>query len=1190
MEPAAAKTKKLGDAIEKLGESGADASGDLNKTAAALEKVEAAEEDVVGASQQAASALGGVGQAAVESSGAAAAGASGVAQAVGGVTLAVDEERAALLASGADAVDSGAVAEAALDGVADAAENAADEARDLGKATEKAADEADGFKDAVRNIEAMAEALRKSDLELEVQRQGFVGIITEVEKLVAEEIQRGAAGRDNANIAAKSLVGLRGQLADVNAEIKDQVEAFRNLGAAGGAAGGEGAAAQDLVAQRIALAEAAVKKAQDQFVQTGRISKAAVNEVSQTIESLNIAIENTTGTTAQATDAQVAAWQKLKIGQTQVNETANRLTNATKDNSIALQESGTQISAVTGAIAGLYGALGKQQTVVSSLAGQTGNLAQSYQQLKSAAAAMNLNTLSASASTAALTSQFAAFLAVAAAAATAGLKVANANEQNREATDGLWKGTQKFAGAIGRDFLDTLSGWQYALQSVYNAQYDVKANLLTLGTTEEESKRATKDLVHAFNELAVSAFSGQSGVKLYNIAIRDGLKEEEARSLAIENSASVLKFYEASLKAGAEGQELWTRGLRESKGETAEFITFIQAHNAEMKRAATLSGQAEAARKTETEATLALRIALDQLDQAFPDAQGNTAAMNALADAIDEAAGKVRGLTKEERERLDLIVELLRRGDELNDSQKKALATLVGMARAGKDASGTLNTLVRLQIMLQQATNGGNKSLAEALNTLHNLSGAWDLNSQAIKRSIAEAQNALDNVDHLTAAQRRQYQTVIDGFRAMDAARAQSAQLESARIATLVTAEDELTRRGSVATAAIRERLADLANLIPMSATYGGVLKDLASQLQQVTDGTVTLSAEDRGRLEVIIELTSRGAELTASQQAFAVSLINSALAADKATLAGNALAKIHAQLDYATNGTTQKIETQLAVIAELTKDWELNELAIRRAVEEYDNILKSTDGLTAAQVRLYGEIVQGIKRIDELTKTQTDLKISQEELLDTIAGGTREQAKAAYAAYAANEKEIFSIQGKIEATKAHTEAQAVNLQTLKDVTVSTTQLVKTGENSWTNIGTAQKGAADSANVAGDAAKNAATKIGDASKEIAGATGNVEHLGTSANTTADSVNRIGSAASDAASELSASSQKWVEDARRMAASAAEFDKVKRVLQDIENGVTRVMDKFNNLPKVIEDAAARSAKASGYASGKVQESG
>lgn len=1167
MGPAAEKVGKLGTEIKKLGDQGEGAAGDLNKTAGALEKVEAAETGVAGSSREAAAALDGVGAAAQESSQAAVSGASGAAAAVEGVTAAAKQETAALEATGAAAVDAGNDAAAAAEKVAAGEREAAAEAKRLAAEIDKAAAESREFADGVAQLERMTAEIRQSDLALEAQRTAIVAVVGETEKLLRSQIEAGASGKDNANAAGNALLSMKARLADVNAEIAEEIGALRQAGVTGtNTFDGLKSSALD-VETTLGLAFKQMNAGFEQLTESARVTPRQIGFIGQAIEATKIAMVQAGEQGIAVTLEQLAQLEKLEAEYTQLTAVANRLTNASKDNAVRLKETGAQITGLGMGIAQLGSILGPTGAKVGFMIGNISQLGSVMENLKDSAAALNLNTISAGSSAVTMGGQFAAVAVVLAAAAAAGVKVANTNAQNAEVTENLWQATKKFTKDLGGDVRDTLSGYQHGLVSVANALDEQIFQLGELGTTQKQSEDAAKDLTHAMNEFAVSVFSGQSGVRLYNAAIRDGLPEEQARRLAVADSAAVMKFYEQSLRGGAEAQALWTRGLRESGGDTQKFIAFIAQHNAEMLRATSLTGRLTDARNADTKATAELRQVLDQLDSAWPEMEGNIAGMNAMADAVEEAAGKVKGLTKEERDRLQLIVDLLRQGTELTDEHKRLAAGLLGSARAGKEASGALNTLVRLHLSLTQATNGTTKSLAESFSTLRALTTAWDLNSQAIRTEIAATQAVLDSTDNLTAAQRRQHQTVLDGLKAMDAARAQSAAQESARVTTMVTMEDELNKRRDESSLAIKRLLTDMAALVPQSQLYGGVLRDLGGQLQAVLDSTNLLSIEDRKRLEVIVELAAKGHDLTDSHQAFAAAVIAAALAEEQATAAGVALAKVQSDLDRATGGSTARLQTSLEVLAILTRSWAENSVAIRRAVGDLEASINATDGLTEAQRNLYEKIIDGIKSIDDLTRSKKDLEEEQRKLLDIGMQMTQEQ----YKTYEANQKEIYSIQGRIEATKGQTAAQTEQLAANKNVTISQTELVKVikdGQVSWTNIGTAQKDAADKT-------ASVSTEAGKA------ASGGVKQLGDAATTTASQIKSVGTAIDDTASELSESSKEWVAEARKMAAIAAEFEPLKLVLREIEGGVDRVISKFGSMTKAVEDSAARTVRAAGY---------
>jgi hypothetical protein len=463
--------------------------------------------------------------------------------------------------------------------------------------------------------------------------------------------------------------------------------------------------------------------------------------------------------------------------------------------------------------------------------------------------------------------------------------------------------------------------------------------------------------------------------------------------------------------------------------------------------------------------------------------------------------------------------------------------------------------------------------------TLRDLTRTWDLNSQRIRQAITDTQTILTQTDNLTATQRRNHQAVIDGLRAVDEARKRSQDLESARLTALATAEDELRNRSRDTNEQIIQRLTDLRSLIPFSDQYGGTIKVIAAQLQELIATTVTLSAQDRERLQIVVDLASRGNELTASQRELTTTIIDQAAACETSTAAMNVLHDIMSKLDTATNGTTAKLTAQFEALKLLTPAFDLNKNAINLAVGELERMLTTTDGLTAAQRKLYQQVIDGIKNIDDLTRSQQDLEKEQIKLLDLGDRMTKEQFKQ----YEANQKQIYSLQRQAEAQKGAVTVSLENIKANEQVEISTNKLIKViedGKEKWTNIGTEQKETAAVAVETGDAiataAEEMAKKMGQSLEESAGSwksfldkfdDGKTKLTGFS--DTAKAVAPLVRASIDLMSDTT---------------SIAALD---TALGNVETRLSNIKNDFADLPQVMDgfvQAAARVRKAAEEAAG------
>jgi len=185
------------------------------------------------------------------------------------------------------------------------------------------------------------------------------------------------------------------------------------------------------------------------------------------------------------------------------------------------------------------------------------------------------------------------------------------------------------------------------------------------------------------------------------------------------------------------------------------------------------------------------------------------------------------------------------------------------------------------------------------------------------------------------------------------------------------------------------------------------VLQDLGGEMNSLAAKTKDLDAADRERLVIIADLLSRAPELGASQQKLAQDLLTQATSGAKATKELNELARIHATLDLAVNGTTEKLTTELNVLKTLaTEGWDKNSVAIGVAIGKVGELLTSTDNLDASQRKLFTTIQNGFEKINGLTGKMKDLQGRYDELQILSDRRTKDQ-----------DKEIISIGQQIAAT-----------------------------------------------------------------------------------------------------------------------------------------------------------------------------
>lgn len=1028
---AASGAREVREEVAKLGDAGSGASSGLEDTAQAVTEVGraggVAAENAAEAAQTLAKMGAAGGDAGEEIAAGAGAGASGVAN-LGDAS----ETAGARIAAGADA------AAKTLGNVGDAAEESGAKTDAAGKkaalSLEDVETKAREFKEALSQL---------SGAPLLEQHAVLVQLEAEFVKVIAANNDTSAAGIAMAAAQRQGLTDVRARIVAVSSELRAQAAQYGGLSTAAQAALlGIGTETQT-VEKAIIAAATAIRDVDKQLIESGTIGPAQVAKIAKAYENARQTIAAANDGLENASAGELAALSRLEFELNRVNAKANELTNSSKDNALTLQEQEDAAAGLASALGNLAGSFGAADSGVKAVLSRSSQLFGAFGALKDRSAALNLNVLGGAKGLAGLGGQLGLVAIVAGTAAAAGLKLANANAENREEFEALKKTVL--------EFFSPLEG----LATRFDALQEGRAWA-------------------SIDAFRVALGRGRAELDLFNLAQRSGLPETEALTLATEENAYVMKFYRDALAAGAEGQALWQKAVNQSGGSALKL-----AENTRDLRGAL---------DTITASSAAVRGAIADLNGEYKKSPDNTAQLITMAEALEDTTAKTKGLAKVEKERIAIIVDLLKRGPDATKEEKRFAEALLADAAAGRIASSVLNTIIRLKVDLASATDGTTRGLSDSLAVLRELTSEWDRNSQRIRVAIAADQTLLNQTDDLTEAQRRNRQAIIDGLRAVDDARQRSRDLESQRIATLATAEDELKNRTRQTHEQIVQRLTDLRSLIPFSDQYGETIKAIGAQLSELTTRQVHLSASDRERLEILAMLAARGNDLTDSQRTMATTIIDQAAACETSTAAMNVLYDIMSKLDTATNGSTDKLAAQVEALKLLTPQFDLNSKAINLANAEMERLLGNTDGMTAAQQRLYEQVIEGIKSIDDLTRSQKDLEKEQEKLLDLGDRMTKDQ----YKQYDANQKQIYSLQRQAEAQQGAVAVSLENIKANEQVEISTNKLVKViedGKEKWTNIGTEQKETAAVAVAAADeiatAAEQMAVQMGQSLEESA---------------------------------------------------------------------------------------------------------
>lgn len=986
--------------IDAGGEAAKRTANALSGTAAAAGEVAAAEGEAAGATAKLAGALSVAGDTATGAGEKQAQAALQGAEAAEGVTASVQGQAAATRAAGEAAVDSGEDAQRAAKETGSAVDKLTQDWKEeiqAAKAAGVAFDEAT----AAAAIEKLSSMIRASGDSLENQKAALEGLAAGIVEDYGD-VGDAAEGAGKEQTEQGKLIGT--VLASVRAKISEVDAGMRGVGEAGKAGGDEVRATFLSVDDALKLLNASVDDATQKLIETGILPKSALAELPKLIETVNIAMEQTAGTSSAASAAQVQNLEAVRGKLDELNAVANRQTNAAKDNTGALQEQGNQVNALTGALSGLLNVTGSGSTVFGTMVAKIGEGASAFERTKSAVKTLDLNTLSATKSMAALGAQAALFVAAAVAGAAAGSKFASVNRENADVVDGYTERLKKW---IAVDFKDEIDGVNLALQGSGTA-FQTYLAWLTLG--------------------AARNFEDGSAIRFRIAAVRDGITAMEAEAITAKAGAKAWEFYETTRLAGAKGQELWAQALRESEGDGKKFLAFIKAHNSELQIARSITGQATEANNERKKSTLDLQIALRDLDITMrSEATAERAALlTRTAAAAAEAAGKIQGMTAVDRDRLAIIGEILARGSDMTKDQERIAEGLIAQARAGKAASESVNTLIRLYLQFDIATDGTTKKLASMEKVLSVLTEGWNTNADTVRQRTAQAaadmQSALDATDQLTEAQRAHFQAEIDWLNAVEAERERIESFAAARTGRFAVDTEQAENR---VRAAIQARLTDLRSYIPLSDTYAAAIQATSAELADLAANTTGLGSVEKERLDLIVELSAKGSEMNAVEREIVTQLLAEAEAGAATSKALNdlaaakvALAAATEGITTATNGSTLAINLNIQKILEMIPAGEQHAVILDKLAAALRSQLAATDGITNAQRDRIAQIATLAENSEKLTVSE---KRYAEALIATVQAGNH--LKVSYTDIIAEEqKRTASIHEQIEALQQQIE------------------------------------------------------------------------------------------------------------------------------------------------------------------------
>jgi hypothetical protein len=807
--------KEGGDAAEKTATA-------LAAAATATDRLDVSQSEAAGSASKEAIALDEVGTSATLAGERASSAASETAEALDDAAVAAERERAAIERVGAEAGQSGAEATAAIEKVTAAEQEAAAEAAKLSSNLDKTGDEgAKAAADIAKRFTDAGEAIRKSGLSLEVQRAGMQALVADANDATVAFIKQGAEGKEGADATGNALIKLKANLADVNSELTKEIEKFRTVGAVGSSGISEITSSTLTFESVAAGATDRVNAAWQTLNNEFRITPRQLGVTGQAVELLKIELLDMSARGVAATAEQIAVVERLESEYLQLTATANKLTNAVKDNAVRLKETGNQVQGVASGFQQLASMFGPTGAKIGMLVGNLGQAAGAAENMKDSIAAMDLNKLGGGAAKGGV--QLAALAAALLAGVYAGKQFSDQNEENSQAMDTFTREVKKLVTVPLGDWVD---GANLSLQRWF-------------------ADPSLDGLLKFLSGYQLLAQDTGTAIRLQTAAMRDGLSETQAAALAAKGGAEAWKFYEQSVKGGAIGHELWAQALRESQGDGEKFLTFMRDHAKEMENAVRLQGVSAEARKKEIAGAADLAAALTDLKNVLPNSKGNADTLNALADAIDKAAGEVKNLTQAERERLTTITDAIRKGNDLTETEIRKTQALLNSARASKEAGVSMKALADAQAEYNRVQSQGRDILtqnavavAQARSDLEKFEIANNGTTTSITQLVAEIERYIA----LGPAYAKETGVLSD---ALTTVLDRTTRLEPAQRAN-IEAYAELAAKSGELTAREKEYAEELAKAIETGSKYRVMLKERATAVSDLAATLALIDAQEK--------------------------------------------------------------------------------------------------------------------------------------------------------------------------------------------------------------------------------------------------------------------------------------------------------------------------------------------------------
>lgn len=578
-----------------------------------------------------------------------------------------------------------------------------------------------------------------------------------------------ATKADDAADATKRLGEEEKRVTDTTAELGD--EAAKTGAALDGLASTGKTAADEMRASTLTFEQAAtgaanrVTEAWESFNKEQRLTPGQINAVAQAVEVLKITMQQQADAGVAATAEQLAQYERLEGQLGELTARANQLTNAARDNAIRLQESGTQVDGLASAVQSLASLAGPAGAKIGAVAGQAGNLASTAQNAKSAIEAMNVNTLSASASSGTLAVQLGAVAAALYVAVQGGSALAETNAANRDTIDDLVTGV--------KTLLPNLAELRSKLDGIQTAGQNAQASL-----TSGEFRGAANDLT----AMAIAAGKGRQEMALFYDLLRQGFSTLEATRIAADDNRAALEAYNQAREQGGRSQELWNQAVRTAAGDAEtlskridflkrqlddektriEATTEAQKENNAAKREAisiaeqkadsigrllsveeqalqiVSSAQIHLAQATNG-TSLAINQALTVISAYIAESDRHAIALGNEAAALQQALNMTDGLTKAERERIQAVIDLAKNANDLTVAEQNRGKELAAAIISGKAAAAAVKEQAEALTALREATTA-------AADAERNATVETDAHTKSIRAQIDAIDAQLDRM------------------------------------------------------------------------------------------------------------------------------------------------------------------------------------------------------------------------------------------------------------------------------------------------------------------------------------------------------------------------------------------------------------------------------------------------------------